>query len=110
MLAITLSSLLLASAALPEALLTLEPRTANQLELTLCFRGAGRNVRFELEVENASKAGLSRSRQAGEVAISVETVCPLRNRLGLAADAQVTAHLRWWLDGEEQSVIQRFYP
>lgn len=84
MLAIILSSLLLASAALPEARLTLEPRAANQLELTLCFRGAGGNIRFELEVENASKAGLNRSRQAGAVAISVKTVCPLHNRLSLA--------------------------
>jgi hypothetical protein len=110
MLTLLLYAALLTGTPPAEALLNLESRAANQLALSLCFRGAGQRIRFELTLDSAGVAGRSRTRQSGQVTTSEAVSCPLHNRLGLMADARVEARLRWWLDGEEQLPIQRFYP
>ena len=36
--------------------------------------------------------------------------CPLRNRLGVAQDGQISAELHWWIDDVEQPLLERRWP
>ncbi|TWI58307.1 hypothetical protein IQ22_00011 [Pseudomonas duriflava] len=90
-----------------EASLNLEAVTPQQAAVELCFRGKGESIRFEMIVQSNGKAGNNRSRQAGEAKATENGSCPVRNKLGYAPQTQVSAHLKWWVDGIEQPEIEK---
>ncbi|MCY1283648.1 hypothetical protein D9M68_150190 [compost metagenome] len=103
----TLAALLLASALQPGVAPSLELRVlpANQLELKLCFQGAAQAVRFDLRVESSGQAGHGSSRQQGGLRLDGETLCPVRIRLGDAAEREVRVRLEWSVDGIAQPPV-----
>lgn len=110
MLSIALTSLLLASASPAGASLFLQPVSATQLELRLCFTGDGQQVRYDLEVLTVSAAGKQRSRQGGTLLATATRVCPILNRMGTSADRSVEATVHWWVDGQEQAPLEQRLP
>lgn len=110
MFSIALTSLLLASASPAGASLFLSPVSATQLELRLCFKGDGQQVRYELEVLTVSAAGKQRARQSGAIVASESINCPVLNRMGTSADRHVEATVHWWVDGQEQAPIEQRFP
>jgi hypothetical protein len=103
-----MAALLLATATPPvEADLNLNAISPKQAAIELCFKGSGQIVRFEMEVQASGTAGSNRSKQAGEVKATEGGACPVRNKLGFAPETQVSAHLKWWIDGIEQPDIHK---
>ena len=48
--------------------------------------------------------------QSGSLTAGESEQCPLRNRLGIAADTAVEAELQWWIDDQEQPPLLERYP
>ena len=90
--------------------LGLQPLEDNRVALSLCFKGSGQRVRFRLKVRSSGSAGTSQSTQSGTLIADATSQCPVRNRLGIAADTEVEAELQWWIDDAEQPPILRSYP
>jgi hypothetical protein len=92
----------------PSANIELQWVNSQQLAIRPCFSGQGQHVRFELNTDLSGQAGISHSRQLGELELSNEPRCPATNRQSLHGDSQLTVRLRWWLDGQQQpDVIQK---
>ncbi|OMG67235.1 hypothetical protein AUR61_002630 [Stutzerimonas balearica] len=111
MLAMTLASILLASAADGvQAALSLSAAGEDGIHTQLCFTGHGQQVRYRLQLTSTGVAGTSRSGQGGTLVATSEPLCPVRNRLGAGAGVRLQAELRWWVDGREQPPIRRQWP
>ncbi|KZX65150.1 hypothetical protein [Stutzerimonas frequens] len=115
MLTMTLFTWLLAATPSPTgapvaADLGLQPLENNRVALSLCFKGSGQQVRFRLKVRSSGSAGTSQSTQSGTLIADATSQCPVRNRLGIAADTEVEAELQWWIDDAEQPPLLRRYP
>lgn len=93
-----------------DASLELRGVAEQRVELALCFQGSGQHVRYRLQVRSRSQAGTSRSDQAGALVAGATRQCPLRNRLGVAQDGQISAELHWWIDDVEQPLLERRWP
>lgn len=91
--------------------LDLQPAAAEQrLALSLCFKGSGQQVRYRLKVRSSGTAGTGQTTQSGSLTAGESEQCPLRNRLGIAADTAVEAELQWWIDDQEQPPLLERYP
>ncbi|MGA4639154.1 hypothetical protein ACQKC8_06265 [Stutzerimonas stutzeri] len=117
MLVMTLAPWLLAAAAAAttdapvQVRLDLQPAAAEQrLTLSLCFKGSGQQVRYRLKVRSSGTAGTGKTTQSGSLTAGESEQCPLRNRLGIAADTAVEAELQWWIDDQEQPPLLERYP
>ncbi|MBA1303106.1 hypothetical protein [Stutzerimonas stutzeri] len=117
MLVMTLAPWLLAAAAAAttdapvQVRLDLQPAAAEQrLTLSLCFKGSGQQVRYRLKVRSSGTAGTGQTTQSGILTAGESEQCPLRNRLGIAADTAVEAELQWWIDDQEQPTLLERYP
>ncbi len=93
-----------------EVQLQLEPVEQERVELALCLRGNGQRVDYRLIVRARGLAGTSQTSQGGQLTLSDQPQCPLRNRLGISPGAQLDAELQWSVDGVEQPPLQRSYP
>ncbi|MBV2207617.1 MAG: hypothetical protein KUL87_19535 [Pseudomonas sp.] len=110
MLDLILAQWLAATAPAVDASLELRGVAEQRVELALCFQGSGQRVRYRLQVRSHSRAGTSRSDQAGALVAGATPQCPLRNRLGVAQDGQISAELHWWIDDVEQPLLERRWP
>ncbi|MBM7455950.1 hypothetical protein HNR62_001829 [Oceanisphaera litoralis] len=103
MLAMLLSAVMLTGDSPVSLQFDIYRRAPAQVQVSLCFQGAGQRVRFKLQVLSNSSAGRSRTVQSGELRTEAEPECPVINQITAPGPGRIEASLYWWIDNIEQA-------